>query len=166
MTKFVAVCLSVLVCCSSAMAGPRPAQSFEVADYVGDGSVRSFFLFSTSAGKYVLRRDGMCEVTASTGMRRVFKLKLAPRSRLEHVFYLEHDGDLFLFYEGYDAGGTWSYLVRLDQTKRKNPQRWLAAVTTPGAPVIDGDMVLIGTVAIDKADGHVMTGDGKRVERF
>ena len=156
MIKIVAVCLSVVVFCSGAMAGPRPAQSFEVANYVGDGSVRSFFVFSTSTNKYVLRRDGMCEVTSSTGMRRVFKLKLAPGSRLEHVFYVEHEGDLFLFYEGYDAGGAWSYLVRIDQTKRKNPQRWLAAVTTPGSPVIDGNMVLIGTVAFDKADGHVI----------
>ena len=154
MIKIVAVCLSVVVFCSGAMAGPRPAQSFEVATYVGDGSVRSFFVFSTSVNKYVLRRDGLCEVTASTGMRRVFKLKLAPGSRIEHVFFVEHEGDLFLFYEGFDAA--WSYLVRVDQTKRKNPQRWQAAVTTPGAPVIDGDMVLIGTVAIDKADGHVI----------
>jgi hypothetical protein len=128
-----------------------PAETFVLADRVGEPNARSFFLFSTLAGQYAIRHDGMGEFTSPKGMRRVFNLRVAAKARIESVYYLEHQGDLFLMYE---VTGQVFYLVRMEQTKRK--LRWSMQVDgVTEAPVIDGDFVIVDGIAISKSNGQL-----------
>jgi hypothetical protein len=104
-------------------------------------------LFSTSAGNYIVRHDGMGEFSSPKGMRRVFRLNV--KGRIEQVYFLEHEGDVFILYEMNDA----AYLVRMEQTKRKI--RWSAQVSDRGVPRIDGDSVVINSIKIRKGDGSL-----------
>ena len=146
MKKFLVVCLGVLVWSSVALA----SESFAIADRVGEPGERSFFLFTTSAGNYIVRQDGMGEFSSPKGMRRVFTLRVA-RGRIDQIYFIEHEGDVFIYYEVNDA----AFLVRMEQTKRK--VRWAVAITSRGAPVIDGDSVIVDATQIRKADGKVVT---------
>ena len=121
------------------------AEAFTLADRVGEPGERSFFLFSTSAGNYVVRHDGMGEFSSPKGMRRVFSLRV--KGRIEQIYFLEHDGDVFICYEMNDAVS----VVRMEQTKRKI--RWSAQVDGKGVPAIEGDVVVVNSVRIRKADG-------------
>lgn len=126
-------------------------ETFVLADRVGEPNARSFFLFSTSAGQYAVRHDGMGEFTSPKGMRRVFNLRVGARARIENVYYLEHQGDLFMLYE---VSGQIFHLVRMEQTKRK--LRWSTQVDgVTDAPVIDGDFVIVNETQIAKIDGRV-----------
>jgi hypothetical protein len=155
MKKLLVVCLSALLLSSASLAAPDRSEAFNVADRIGELNERCFFLFSTSAGSYTLRQDGMGEFTSPKGMRRVFYLKLGAKVRIDSVYFLEHEGDLFLLYGVRDAKSEWTCLLRMEQTKRK--LRWTTAIdsTDVGAPVIQGDFVLINTIEVRKADGHV-----------
>jgi len=144
------VCLAVLVLSTVAFG----AEAFALADRVGEPGERSFFLFSTSAGNYIVRHDGMGEFSSPKGMRRVFRLNV--KGRIEQVYFLEHEGDVFILYEMNDA----AYLVRMEQTKRKI--RWSAPVSERGAPAIDGDFVVVNSVKIRMADGTVLAADLRR----
>jgi hypothetical protein len=148
--KNVVVCLMLV-----SVLGSPSSQMFTLADRVGEPNARNFFLFSTSAGNYTIRQDGMGEVASPKGMRRVFNLKVGAKGRLERVYFLEHEGDLLLLY---DVMGQGSYLLRMEQTKRK--ARWLTPVTNISerdqAPLINGDVVIIGTIEISTADGRVV----------
>src|SRR5215211_603000 len=108
MKKLLVVCLGVLVLSTVALG----AETFALADRVGEPGERSFFLFSTSAGNYVVRHDGMGEFTSPKGMRRVFRLGV--KGRIDQIYFLEHEGDVFILYEINDA----AFLVRMEQTKR------------------------------------------------
>ena len=141
MKKLLVVCLGVLVLSTVALG----AETFALADRVGEPGERSFFLFSTSAGNYIVRQDGMGEFTSPKGMRRVFRLNV--KGRIEQIYFLEHEGDVFILYEMNDA----AYLVRMEQTKRKI--RWSAQVADRGVPQIDGDSVVVNSVKIRMADG-------------
>ena len=158
MKKIVAVCLGVLILVPVAFSSSKP-EDFGLADCVGDPNARSFFVFSTSAGNYVIRQDGMGEVTLPRGLRRVFYLKLGAKGRLERVYFLEHEGDLFLLYEVHDATSEWAYLLRMEQKKRK--ARWLTPLPTAeiDSPTIQGDSVLIQTTEINMTDGKVVRQD-------
>jgi hypothetical protein len=154
MTKLVVVCLGVLVLWTVVPGASIPSESFGLADRVGEPNARSFFLFSTSAGNYTIRQDGMGEVSSPKGMRRVFTLKLGAKGRIERVYFLEHEGDLFLVYEVHDASSHWAYLLRMEQTKRK--ARWLTVIDTEiEAPVIEGDVVIVDKLRVSKADGRL-----------
>ena len=155
MRKLVGVCLGVAVLWSIALGTSPVTETFATADRVGEGNERSFFLLSTSAGSYIIRHDGMGEFTSPAGLRRVFMLKLAAKGRIDRVYFLEHQRDLFLLYEVHDASSQWAYLVRMEQTKRK--ARWITEVdgTGLGAPVIQGEFVVIKDIQISKADGQV-----------
>jgi len=142
MKQAVVACLSVLVFWSVA-AG---SESFALADRVGEPGERSFFLFSTSVGNYVVRQDGMGEFTSPKGMRRVFRLNV--KGRIKQVYFLEHEGDVFICYEVNDA----AFLVRMEQSKRTI--RWSTRVTG-GVPVIDGDSVIVNDTQIRKSNGAV-----------
>jgi len=144
------VCLAVLVLSTVAFG----AETFALADRVGEPGERSFFLFSTSAGNYIVRHDGMGEFSSPKGMRRVFRLNV--KGRIEQVYFLEHEGDVFILYEMNDA----AYLVRMEQTKRKI--RWSAPVSERGAPRIDGDSVFVNDTRIRKSDGTVLAADLRR----
>jgi hypothetical protein len=154
MNKFVAVCLGVLMVVSLGISRAK-VEAFALADRVGEPDERSFFLFSTSAGNYIIRQDGMGEYTSPKGMRRVFYLKLGAKGRIDRVYFLEHEGDLFLLYAAHDATSEWAYLTRMEQTKRK--ARWLTPLSGGDvqAPQIDGDVVVIGSTEIDKLNGRV-----------
>lgn len=153
MRKLVMVCLGVAVLWSAAFGVTASGEAFALADRVGEGNERSFFVLSTSAGGYVIRHDGMGEFTSPAGLRRVFVLRV--RGRIDRMYFLEHQRDLFLMYEGHDAASQWAYLVRMEQTKRK--ARWVIAIdgTGLGAPVIEGEFVVINTTQISKANGAV-----------
>jgi hypothetical protein len=154
MKQLVAVCLSVLMAVSAVAAGAK-VETFALADQVGEPDARAFFLFSTSAGNYIVRQDGMGEFASPKGMRRVFYLKLGAKGRIDRVYFLEHERDLFLLYTVHDATSEWSYLTRMEQIQRK--ARWLTPVAGGEiqAPVIDGDWVTIGTTTISKANGNI-----------
>lgn len=147
MKRVVVVCL---IWSSLVFSAAHPAETFILADRVGEPNARSFFLFSTSAGQYTVRHDGMGEMTSPKGMRRVFNLRVGARARIESVYYLEHQGDLFLLYE---VTGQIFHLVRMEQTKRK--LRWSTELRDVSeAPVIDGDVVRVNDVEITKIDGR------------
>ena len=141
MKKLLVVCLVVLVLATVALG----AEAFTLADRVGEKGERSFFLFSTSAGNYVVRHDGMGEFGSPKGMRRVFRLSV--KGRIEQVYFLEHEGDVFICYEVNET----TFVVRMEQTKRKI--RWTAQVSERGVPRIDGDSVVVNSVKIRKSDG-------------
>ncbi|HYV82432.1 MAG TPA: hypothetical protein VE931_02895 [Pyrinomonadaceae bacterium] len=141
MKKLLGVCLVVSLF-STVVLG---AEAFALADRVGEPGERSFFLFSTSAGNYVVRHDGMGEFGSPKGMRRVFRLSV--KGRIEQIYFLEHEGDVFILYEMNDA----AFLVRMEQIKRKI--RWSAPVSDRGVPKIEGDFVVVNSVRIRLADG-------------
>ncbi len=153
MRKIVIVCVGVAVLWSVALSVSAAGEAFALADRVGEGNERSFFVLSTSAGGYVIRHDGMGEFTSPAGLRRVFVLKV--RGRIDRMYFLEHQRDLFLMYEGHDAASQWAYLVRMEQTKRK--ARWVTAIDGIGlgAPVIEGEFVVIQNTQISKINGAV-----------
>ena len=90
---------------------------------------RTFFVFSTSAGKYILRHDGMGEVTSPAGLRKVFNLQVGVKERIERVYLWEYGGDLLLLYQAGEAG----YLARMNQRLRKVRTMTIAADFTPPA---------------------------------
>ena len=95
----------------------------------------------------------MGEFTSPAGLRRVFMLKL--RGRIDRVYFIEHQRDLFLMYEGHDASSQWAYLVRMEQTMRK--ARWITAIDSAelGAPVIQGETIVIENIQVSKLNGAV-----------
>ncbi len=151
MKSVVVVCLICLMWWPVALGTTFSAETFSLADRVGEPNARSFFLFSTAAGQYAVRHDGMGEMTSPKGMRRVFNLRVGARARIENVYYLEHQGDLFLLYE---VTGQVFYLARMEQTKRK--LRWSTELRdVTDAPVIDGDFVIVNGIQISKFNGHL-----------
>jgi hypothetical protein len=153
MKKFVVVCLAVLVLSAVAFGAAGKSETFVLADRVGEPGERSFFLFSTSAGNYIVRQDGMGEFSSPKGMRRVFNLRVGGRSRIEQIYFLEHEGDVFIFYEVNDS----AFLVRMEQTRRKI--RWITPIVKTGVPAIDGESVIVDATQIRKADGKVVAQD-------
>lgn len=161
MKKIVVVCLGVLILWSVAIAAsssPEP-EAFALADRIGEPNARSFYMFSTSVGNYTIRQDGMGEFTSPTGLRRVFYMKLGAKGRIERVYFLEHERDVFLLYEVHDATSEWAYLMRMEQQKRK--PRWVTPLPSGEveAPSVEGDRVIIKSVEISKADGRILRQD-------
>ena len=154
MRMVVELCLGLAILWSSTV-GSSPAEAFTLADRVGEGDERSFFMVSTSAGGYVIRHDGMGEFTSPAGLRRVFMVKVGAKARIDRVYFLEHQRDLFMLYEVHDAKSQWAYLVRMEQTKRK--ARWITEIDGVDleAPVIQGEFVVINKVEISIANGQV-----------
>ncbi|HET6974804.1 MAG TPA: hypothetical protein VFI24_00660 [Pyrinomonadaceae bacterium] len=155
MRKLVGICLGIAVLWSVAAGASASPESFALAERVGEGNERSFFVWSTSAGNYIVRHDGMGEFTSPAGLRRVFMLKLGAKARIDRVYFLEHQHDLFVMYEVHDASARWSYLVRMEQTKRK--AKWIMEFDGAdlGAPVIQGEMIVIKDVGVSVANGLV-----------
>jgi len=149
MKKLLVVCLAVLVLSTIGLG----AEAFTVADRVGEPGERSFFLFSTSAGNYVVRHDGMGEFSSPKGMRRVFRLNV--RGRIDQIYFLEHEGDVFICYEVNET----TFVVRMEQTKRKI--RWTASVGARGVPRIDGDSVIVNDTQLRKSDGTLLAADSR-----
>ncbi len=161
MKKIVLVCLAVLIVWSAATGASSilKPEAFALADRIGEPNARSFFLLSTSAGNYTIRQDGMGEFTSPRGLRRVFYLKLGVKGRIERVHFLEHERDLFMLLEVHDTNSEWSYLVRMEQQKRK--PRWVTSLPSGDVqePIIQGDFVIIKNVEISKVDGRIVRHD-------
>ena len=151
MKNFVVVCLMIVfgvpVAASAAVAEePSP---FTLAERVGDPDARYFFMFSTSAGNYTIRQDGMGEITFRTGMRKVIYLKASLKDRIARLYFLEHQGDLILLYESSGSG----YLVRIDQKTRKT--RWTKTVSGSFAPpAVKGESVVFDDGTIVPLNSH------------
>ena len=141
----------LVVCLFSTVA--LGAEAFTLADRVGEPGERSFFLFSTSAGSYVVRHDGMGEFSSPKGMRRVFRLNV--KGRIDQVYFLEHEGDVFICYEVNET----TFVVRMEQIKRKI--RWIASLAARGAPRIEGDWVFVNDTQLRKSDGTVLAADSR-----
>ena len=123
MKRFVKVCLLLVLSGVVTAPGIRAQRAvadespFVQAERFGEASAneRTFFLFSTSVAKYILRHDGTGEAMSRAGLRRSFYLKLGVRERIERVYSLEYEGDLVLLYQ---AGNT-GYVARMNQRSRK-----------------------------------------------
>ena len=157
MKKLAALCLGAILSASVFSAPCGSKLEFALAEQLGDPNARSFFVFATAAGNYIIRHDGMGEFTSPSKMRRAFFLKVPGRSRISSMYFLEHEKDLLLHYE---VSGQGSYLVRLEQTKRK--LRWSTSFDTQNieAPVIEGDVVIVKeggrSLQIRKSNGTVL----------
>ena len=122
MKQFLMVCL-LLVGAAFPLASARAQRTadevspFVLADRFGEASARerTFFLFSTSVAKYILRHDGTGEATSRAGIRRSIYLKVGAGERIERVYSLEYQGELLLLYQAGDSG----YLARMNQSSRK-----------------------------------------------
>ena len=124
MKNLVVVCVGVLVAVSAAVPAYPQRTDEEVSPFSLARHIGAFHLFSTSAGKYTIRRDGWGEVYIGD-RKRNFQVKAGPRERIKRLYYFEYGDDLLLLYEAAASG----YVVRLDQKTRKIKK----------ATVIDGD---------------------------
>jgi hypothetical protein len=113
----VAISLPAVVLSAGSQRASTEDSPFVLADRSGEASAneRTFFVFSTRVAKYILRHDGMGEITLHSGVRKVFNVKVGARERIERVYSLEYEGDLLLLYQAGDEG----YLVRMNQASRK-----------------------------------------------
>jgi len=148
MTKILAVCLGVMLG-SSAVLGVAPVrENFTLAERLSDPVW--FFVFETSGGKFTIRRDGMGEISRPP-LRHSFYLRQPSKKYVERLYFLEHEGDVFIFYELRDGS---AYLVRVAPLKHK--VKWATPVAERGVPALDGDAVVIEATEISKADGHIL----------
>ena len=120
MTKFVIVCALVVSAVFPAVWAQRRGSDespFVLAERSGEASAneRTFFVFSTSVARYILRHDGTGEATSRAGLRKSFYVKVGARERIERVYSLEYEGDLLLLYQAGETG----YLARMNQKSRK-----------------------------------------------
>jgi hypothetical protein len=156
MKKLVAVCLGVVLS-SSALSARSSSSQFALAERFGQPNARTFFVFSTAAGKYIVRHDGFGEFTSPKKWRRVFKLGVPQRERINSVYFVELESDVLVLYE---VSGQGAYLVRMEQTKRK--LRWSTRLDTSNveAPILDGNLVVVKdgerSFQISKTDGRIL----------
>ena len=153
MTKLLVVCLGVIL-------SWQVNETFTLAERIGP-LPRPYFRFETSIGKYTVRSDGFVEVYADNSFnqkrKRAFFLSGVGKGRLENIYFIEHQGDLFMRYDLIEQG---SYLTRVEQ--RARIQKWTRPLNTASsqAPTIYGDTVLIGeTLEISKTDGRILRQD-------
>lgn len=118
---------------------------FEQARCVPNCSQASFFIFSTSFGRYTIRSDGFGELGAN-GKKRLFDLK--PKIRLvgslKHIYFREHEGDLLLVYQVTNGK---VYLARMIQESKK--VRWFTPITEDE----------IGACVVRSGEAHCGEGD-------
>ena len=152
--------LKLLVVCLGVTLSLPVNQTFNLAERLGN-LPRAYFRFETAVGKYTVRSDGFVEVYADNSFnakrKRSFVLSMIGKGRLENIYFIEHEGDLFLRYDVIDGG---SYLTRVAQ--RARTQKWVRALNTASsqAPVIYGDKVLVGeTLEISTSDGRILRQD-------
>ena len=120
MKNFRFVCVALLVAVSAA--GPafsthaaQEQSPFTLVQRVGEPHLRYLHMFSTSAGKYTIRHDGFGEVYVGNRKKNFHIPKAGARTKIEWVYFYEHEGDLLLLYRTEGS----AYFVRLDQKTRK-----------------------------------------------
>lgn len=152
-----AICLVLLTLSFSVLSARATAETsaFEEARRIGEGTKESFFLFSTAAGKYTIRSDGMGEVEANA-KRRAFYLKLGMAGRVDRVYFHEYEGDLLLLYGVNNGRG--GYVVRMNQQTRK--PRWITPLDEEDigpCSIADAAASCGTTTKIDLRTGEVTT---------
>ena len=113
--------------------------AFAEASRLGDPPQVTFFLFSTSYGKYVISEYGLGEVgTARSNLQ--FILKAGMTGRIDRMYFQEHQGDLLLSFKV----GKIAYVRSSNQKTRK--MRWLTPidVTVVDQCVVEGNEVHCG----------------------
>jgi hypothetical protein len=152
--------MKLLVVCLGVTLSLPVNQTFNLAERIGP-LPRPYFRFETSVAKYTVRSDGFVEVYAHNSFnamrKRAFFLSMVGKGRrLENIYFIEHEGDLFLRYDVIDRG---SYLTRVEQ--RARTQKWVRPLNNPSAeaPVIHGDRVLVDTLEISTANGKILGQD-------
>lgn len=148
MTKILAVCLGVMLLSSTALSVAPVREDFAIVERTGE-RVR-FFVFETSKGKFWIRGDGMGEISRPP-LRHFLYLKRPSKNLVEQLYFLEHDGDVFIFYELQDGSAN---LVRVDPMKHK--LKWVTPVTARGVPALEGGAVIIEATEISKTDGRIL----------
>ncbi|HKR20941.1 MAG TPA: hypothetical protein VJS17_00050 [Pyrinomonadaceae bacterium] len=152
MKLLAAICLVILTFSATSHAALETA-AFEQARRLGTGKQRAFFMFSTSAGKYTIRHDGLGEV-ASRRIGTLFHLKLGMAGRVEQVYFYEYQGDLLLLYEVSDGRDRLAYATRLNQETRKRV--WLTPIELAdvGPCSVESDAAYCGLTTIDLKTGQ------------
>ncbi len=150
------ICLLILTFSATYVPASQAAMettAFEKARRLGTGKQRAFFMFSTSAGKYTIRHDGLGEV-ASRRIGTLFHLKLGMAGRIEQVYFHEYQGDLLLLYEVSDGRDRLAYATRLNQETRKRV--WLTPLELADvAPCpVEDDVAYCGLTTIDLKTGQ------------
>jgi hypothetical protein len=148
MTKVLAVCLGVMVLSAATLRAAPVPEKFTAVEREGEPTW--FFVFETSQGKFWIRRDGMGEI-ARPPLRHFLYLKQPSKDYVARLYFLEHEGDVFIFYELQNGSAN---LVRVDPVKHKI--KWVTPVTARGAPALDGAAVIIEATEISKTDGHIL----------
>ena len=121
--------IGVLICLLLLVVTVVPAANedggFEQARCVPNCGQASFFIFSTSFGRYTVRSDGFGELGAN-GKKRLFDLKPKIRlvGRLRHIYFREYQNDLLVLYMVSDGK---VYLARMMQESKK--VRWITPIT-------------------------------------
>ena len=165
MKNLLVVCL-ILSLATLSFAQPSTPESFMPAEQFGNSPREWFFQWSTSAGRYILRHDGLGEFTSPQGLRRRLLVRMVPKGRFERVYYLEHERDLFLLCK---ISGHGFFLVRMEQTIRTDNKPNMTSVkltkirwSTPLGnlsgedPSINGDVIRVGTIEVSKASGRIL----------
>lgn len=151
--------MKLLVVCLGVTLSLPVNQTFTLAERIGN-LPRAYFRFETSVGKYTVRSDGFVEVYAHNSFnhmrKRAFFLSMVGKGRLENIYFIEHEGDLFLRYDVIDGG---AYLTRVDQ--RARTQKWVRPLNNVSAepPVIHGERVLVDALEISTANGKILGQD-------
>jgi len=148
MTKILVVCLGVMVLSVATLRAAPVPESFALVERTGEPVW--FFVFETSQGKFWIRRDGMGEITRPP-LKHSFYLKHPGKNYVDRMYFLEHEGDVFIFYELQDGTAN---LIRVDVGKHKI--KWMTSVPARGVPALDGEAVVIATTQISKADGKIL----------
>jgi hypothetical protein len=148
MTKVLAVCLGVMVLSATTLRAAPVSEKFTAVEREGEPTW--FFVFETSQGKFWIRRDGMGEI-ARPPLRHFLYLKQPSKDYVARLYFLEHEGDVFILYELQSGSAT---LVRVDPVKHKI--KWATPVTAHGVPALEGDAVIIEGMEIRKADGKIL----------
>jgi len=148
MTKILAVCLAVMILSCAAFSAVPVRENFTFVERTGE-RIR-FFVFETSKGKFWIRGDGMGEI-GRPPLRHFLYLKRPSKNLVERLYFLEHEDDVFIFYELQDGSAS---LVRVDPMKHK--VKWSTPVTARGVPALDGETVVIEATEISKADGRIL----------
>ena len=168
MKNLLVVCLILTFATLGYAQEPKP-ELFMPAEEVGVPQTPSLFQWSTSAGRYILRNDGLGEFTSPEGQRRGVLVRMVPKGRFERIYYLEHERDLFLLCKIREHG---FYLVRMEQ-KRADDRGRLPSVkpakirwSTPLGnlsgedPSLEGDVIRVGkSIEVSKASGRILKQD-------
>jgi len=122
-------CITAAFCIVVCGTGTVQAQTvikrhpLELANRVGEGNERSFFLFSIAGGTYIARNDGLVEASIPGDKRRTFPLRMTRGERLNRVYYSDFEGDLLLACET-SSGRV--FAARVQQRTRKI--RWTTSL--------------------------------------